>query len=304
MAAAATGGEPDGGLPRIVLFGATGRLGRPLLQRFHHIGHPTLSLGRRKTELRKLTGDTMEFNLHNHQIGDVPIMAGDIVINAVHAKFTAVIVKLCPPNIRRLIVIGSTRHLTRFPDPAAGKVRAAAECLVASELPWVLLHPTMIYGAAGEQNVQRIAALIRQFHIIPLPGGGRSLIQPVHVSDVVEAVVRTAGTSRLDRQVYCLGGPEAIPYHAFVRAIADALGTWVWIVPVPPVMLRLAAWLSSWAWGIQKTTDGEILRLQEDKNVDSGALFNLLGFQPRSLAQGLKEAFEIPTRQAHKTSGN
>ncbi len=36
-----------------------------------------------------------------------------------------------------------------------------------------MLHPTMIYGAQGEDNVQRLARLLRRLPVVPLPGGGR-----------------------------------------------------------------------------------------------------------------------------------
>ena len=112
-------------------------------------------------------------------------------------------------------------------------VRSAARVLENGNLPWVLLHPTMIYGVARENNVLRIASLIRRFHIIPLPNGGQSLIQPIHADDVIEAVVRVANKPGLRRAVFHLGGPEAVPYGKFLHAIADASGSWVKILPIP-----------------------------------------------------------------------
>ena len=59
---------------------------------------------------------------------------------------------------------------------------------LASGRSGVMLHPTMIYGAQGEDNVQRLAALLRRLPIVPLPGGGTALVQPIHQDDVTRAI--------------------------------------------------------------------------------------------------------------------
>lgn len=281
----------ESNLSRIVIFGATGRLGRLLVKRFHEAGHAILCVGRNADTLAELPGSHVTMDLVDKRQGASFIQPRDIVINTVHARYTKAIAELCPDNIERYIVIGSTRYLSRIADVKADEVRTAALCLENSDLPWVLLHPTMIYGAAGENNVQRMAALIRRFHIVPLPEGGRTLIQPIHVKDVAEAVVRAAQKPRLKRAVMHLGGPEALPYHAFLKAIAGASGSWVKVPQLPLSLLRIAARLTALVPGIPTIKDAEVLRLQEDKTVDVNEMKEMLGVTPRPLEQGLAETF-------------
>lgn len=276
---------------RIVIFGATGRVGRLLVEAFMNEGKQLVTAGRRKTALDELPGETVVADLAAP--AQIPrfVQAGDIVINAAHARFTEEIAKQCPQNIARLVVIGSTRYMTRFPDQKAAEVTSAARFLEASTLPWVLLHPTMIYGAEGENNVQRMATLIRRFHFIPLPNGGHSLIQPVHVGDVVASVVSAATKPGIDRETIHLGGPSPVSYADFLRAIAQANNTWVRIVPLPAALIRLVARLTTVVPGIPAIKDAEVLRLLEDKNVGVSAMKKLLGVSPRSLKQGLNDTF-------------
>lgn len=276
---------------RIVIFGATGRVGRLLVKEFHRADHAILSVGRNDDTLSELPGTHVTMDLDDAQASPSFIHPQDIVINTVHARYTRVIAELCPDHIEKYIVIGSTRYLSSIPDAKADEVRDASIFLESSTLPWVLLHPTMIYGAAGENNVQRMAALIRLFHIIPLPGGGKALIQPIHVDDVVEAVVRSAAKPGLHRAVIHLGGPKAIPYAAFLQAIAKAAGTWVKVPPLPVSLLRLAAFMTALIPGIPTIRDAEVLRLQEDKSVDVIEMRDILGVMPRPLKQGLAETF-------------
>ncbi len=281
---------PERNFPRIVIFGATGRLGRLLVERFHRAGHRVLSIGRDAKTLGGLPGKHVVLDLEEVPRGPSVIRARDIVINTVHARYTSAIARLCTPGIGRYIVIGSARYLSRIPDAKADEVRGAARDLENGDLPWVLLHPTMIYGAAGENNVQRMAALIARFHIVPLPCGGRALIQPIHVDDVAEAVVRAAAKPGLERAVLHLGGPEAVLYRDFLRAIAAASGTWVKVPPLPVALLRLAARLSAYVPGVPEIKDAEVLRLCEDKGVDVSEMKEILGITPRPLEQGLAEA--------------
>ena len=282
---------PEPKRPRIVLFGATGRLGRLLVHALGSQGHRVLSIGRNAKILSQLPAERLVLDLREENRSMKDIRSGDIVINAAHARYTSAIIKLCPPGIEKLIVIGSTRYLTRIPDVKAEEVRAAANDLQSCDLPWVLLHPTMIYGAAGENNVQRMAALIARFHIVPLPGGGRSLIQPIHVDDVVEAVRRAAARSEVQNTAIHLGGPEAVPYWKFLHAIAEASGSWVRVPGLPLLLLRIAARITAVVPGVPTIKDAEVVRLCEDKAVDVSEMKDVLGLTPRTLKQGLAETF-------------
>lgn len=282
---------PEGKHSRIVIFGATGRVGRLLVKEFHSAGYSLLSVGRNADTLSELPGTHVTLDLEDTEASPSFIHPQDIVINTVHARYTKVIAELCPDHIEKYIVVGSTRYLSGIPDAKADEVRDASSYLESSNLPWVLLHPTMIYGAAGENNVQRMATLIRLFHIIPLPGGGKALIQPIHVDDVVEAVVRTAAKQGLHRNVIHLGGPKAIPYAAFLQAIAKAAGTWVKVLPLPAALLRMVAFPTVLIPGIPTIRDAEVRRLQEDKAVDISEMHDILGLSPRPLDEGLEETF-------------
>lgn len=286
---------PSANKSRIVIFGASGRVGQLLVRAFNEKGHSVIGVGRRKDILANLPCQPVVRDLVQNSSQDPIVSKGDIVINAAHARFTEAILALCPRDISRLVVIGSTRYLTRFPDRKAEEVVAAAQALKNSALPWVMLHPTMIYGAQGENNVQRMAALIRRFHLILLPNGGRALIQPIHVGDVVKSMIAACLKSGLEGQTIYLGGPEAVSYRLFLEEIANAAGTWVRIVPLPLSLLHVVAATTRVIPGIPSITGAEVRRLTEDKAVDITTMKNLLGVSPRGLQDGLAETFTKPS---------
>ena len=92
------------------------------------------------------------------------------------------------PTDARFVFLGSTRKFTRWPDAHGNGVLAGEAAFLASGRSGVMLHPTMIYGAQGEDNVQRLAALLRRLPFVPLPGGGTALVQPIHQDDVTRAI--------------------------------------------------------------------------------------------------------------------
>jgi len=53
-----------------------------------------------------------------------------------------------------------------------------------------MLHAAMIYGGSQENNVQRLLGAIRRFRTLPVPGGGRQIVQPIYIDDVVECLFR------------------------------------------------------------------------------------------------------------------
>ena len=212
------------------------------------------------------------------------------VVSCAHARHIPAILGAAS-RATRFVFLGSTRKFTRWPDAHGNGVLAGERAFVASGRPGVLLHPTMIYGAEGEDNVQRLAALLRRLPFVPLPGGGRALVQPVHQSDVTRAVLAALDMAWTGPESLVVAGPAAVGYADFVRAVSAAAGLRApRIVAVPPALLRALAPLSALP-GLPRIGADEIRRLTEDKAFDIAPARARLGFDPMPLAQGLALTF-------------
>jgi nucleoside-diphosphate-sugar epimerase len=144
-----------------------------------------------------------------------------------------------------------------------------------------MLHPTMIYGAPGDGTVSRLARLIRRAPVLPLPGGGRALVQPVHVGDVAGCIAAALDRAWPVPRAIAIGGKLALSYAALIRAIAQAAGLRApLILPIPAALVRVAA-----------ARRPGLLRMLSDRSVDTGAMTAELGVVPRDLAQGLAALF-------------
>ena len=149
------------------------------------------------------------------------------------------------PPAARFVFLGSTRKFTRFPDAHGNGVLAGEAAFLASTRSGVMLHPTMIYGAQGEDNVRRLAALLARLPVVPLPGGGRSLVQPIHQDDVTRCLLAALARGWDGPHALTIAGPRALSYADFVRAVAHAAGLRVpHLIGVPADMLIAGAWLT------------------------------------------------------------
>ena len=278
---------------RCFVFGATGRTGRLLVSRFKDLGFHVIAVGRDLKKLNSLGDETFVCDFDDPDLGisNTPIKSGDLVVLSAGVRFVPKILSLCPPDINRLIVLGSTRYLSAYPGSGGLAMREAIEILQSQNINWTLLAPTMIYGAAGENNVKRMAKLIRRFGVVPLPGGGKNLLQPIHTLDVVEAVVLAADNEAVNKKTIHIAGPEAITNKKFLEEIAKALGKRVLIINLPKWLMLILAFVTKFVPGVPIITAEEVERLLEDRSVDTSDMKNILGLQPRSLKDGLKETF-------------
>jgi uncharacterized protein YbjT (DUF2867 family) len=213
------------------------------------------------------------------------------IVSCAHARHTPAVITAAPPEAI-LVLLGSTRKFTRWPDEHGDGVKRGEAAFLASGRRGVMLHPTMIYGAAGENNVQRLAGLLRRLPIIPLPGGGRALVQPIYQDDVTAAIVASLGLAWDGPRTLVIAGPAPLPYATFVSMIATAAGLKrPRIVPLPAPPLLLAASLTRLIPGLPTVHPAEIRRLMEDKAFDVAPMRQILGIEPLPLAEGLARTF-------------
>jgi nucleoside-diphosphate-sugar epimerase len=192
-------------------------------------------------------------------------------------------------GIHRAVFVSTTAIFTYLPAPSKVKRKAAEAAVLESGLAWTILRPTMIYGAPGDRNVERLLGTVARWPVIPVPGTGRSLLQPVHVDDLADAVVAAWRSEAAIGKAYEISGAAPISFDAAIDAAARACGRRVRKVHLP---LAPVAWLlrAIETAGITPRIKSEqVLRLAEDKAFPHDAAARDLGFGPRGFASGTAE---------------
>ena len=213
------------------------------------------------------------------------------VVSCAHARHAPAILAAAPADAL-FVFLGSTRKFTRWPDDHARGVLAGEAAFLASGRRGVMLHPTMIYGAQGEDNVRRLARLLRRLPVVPLPGGGRALVQPIYQDDVTTCLRAALRLDWTAPETLVIAGPEAVSYAGFVRKVARASSLAPpAIVGVPAAVLRLAARLTGALPFLPRIGSGEIRRLTEDKAFSVAGMIGRLSVSPITLEEGLSHLF-------------
>lgn len=219
------------------------------------------------------------------------LAGADVVISTAHARHTPEVLAAAP-KAARFVLMGSTRRFSRWPDAHGDGVRAGEACFLASGRAGVMLHPTMVYGAPGENNVRRLARLLRYLPLAPLPDGGRALVQPIHQSDVTRALLAASRFPWTGPTTMVMAGPQAMTYRDFLREVARAAGLGPRLVlPVPAPLLHALLPLTRWIPGLPRVSADEIRRLTEDKAFDISPLRDILKVEPIPLSEGLALTF-------------
>ncbi|MBP7064286.1 SDR family oxidoreductase [Ferrovibrio sp.] len=278
---------------RVTLLGASSRLGRPLLRHLQANGWQVIAAARSPHKLDAAwQAEARPFRLEDMPSLQAALADAGAVVSCLEVQHAPQVLSALPlGHGGRVVMIGSTRMFTRFPDALAARLRAGADAFLHSGKPGLLLLPTMIYGAEDDLNTRRIAAFIRRFGVIPLPAGGRSLVQPVHVADVCACIEAALLRPEIGGESIVVAGPQAVRYHDFVRCIGAAIGRRPLVLPVPlGLMLALAALTRRLSF-LPSVQHDEILRLCEDKAFPIEAMRQKLGVAPMPLAEGLRRSF-------------
>ena len=218
----------------------------------------------------------------------VALRGVEAVVNIADIRFAPAVIAACDrAGVRRAIFLSSTRRYTKFPSPSARKVCDGEAAIEAGPLDYTILRPSMIYGSARDNNVSRLIGHLRRRTIFPLVGGGRNLVQPVFVLDVVAALTESLQRPAAIRRAYTLAGPEPISYRRMVESIAVALGRTVKILPIPYGPALLAARLYGALVRHPRLTVEQVRRFGEDRSFDIAAARRDLNFAPIRFSQGI-----------------
>ena len=208
-------GAGDG---KILVLGASGQLGRSILERLAATGRSAIALCRRPPSDIAFGAQWLAHDL------DEPLDLTSLrPMAAIHATgawlLPAHLASLRTAGVRRLICFSSTSLLAKADSTSAaerevaGRLAAAEAAVAACEIPWTVLRPTLIYGRGLDRNVSAAARFIRRWRFFPLAGPGLGMRQPVHADDLAEAAVRLIDDRANLRRSFNLGGSENLAYR-------------------------------------------------------------------------------------------
>lgn len=280
---------------RIVVLGATSAIGRRVVAQLCDLGHSVVATSRSPERVGQIDrrAETAITSIEDTATLAPLLASAERIINIAHASTIEQLLTHLPQTCQRLIVVGSTRRDSKVPDRGAEEVRHGEAVFLRSNLPGVMLHPTMIYGGGSERNISRILTLVRRWPrwlplLWPVPDGGKTLVQPVYFEDVASAIVAAVTTELSLARTIVIAGPRPFPLAEMLHDCALVCGRRLRILPVPAGVLTSAARLISVFSKKCPFSVAEIQRSREDKAYDIEVLRSQLGIEPRPFADGVR----------------
>jgi uncharacterized protein YbjT (DUF2867 family) len=95
-----------------------------------------------------------------------------------------------------------------------------------------IMRPSLLFGPE-DQFFNRFAEMARFLPALPLIGGGRTLFQPVFVSDVAAAIVTALDDPHAQAKTYELGGPTVYTFRQLMEIMLGVIDRKRLLVPLP-----------------------------------------------------------------------
>ncbi len=135
----------------------------------------------------------------------------------------------------------------------------------------------------------RLLKYLHRWSVVPIPGRGDALQQPVHVEDVAATIVAAASSPTAIGCEYNISGAEPLTLRQLLTEAGAAVGVRPILVPIPSrSTVRVLSALERLRLPLPLRSE-QIARLSEDKAFDHGRAREHLGVQPRSFADGIRE---------------
>lgn len=231
---------------KIFITGATGYIGKNLTLMAVDRGHEVVMATRRPQVLH--CASWFHYDLESANVIDLPIKGGVIVHLAANTKNSIVLdeevefaaakslISAADKAGSRLIFISS--QTARLDAPTSyGRIKWRIEQEVLAFGGWVV-RPGLVYGNELSGLYGVLVATVQNLPFLPLfiPP---PKVQPIHVNDLVDGVLRLAERGNLESGIYCLASPLPINFSSFLSEIADnRLRIRRYFIPVPLILIK------------------------------------------------------------------
>ncbi len=241
----------------ILVTGATGFIGRTLVRQLTSIGYPVRVLIRPSPRTPRLPkGVSVEVAVVSladtrglrAALRDVDVIfhlasaenqgsRGDLLTADIQG--TANLIEAATDaGVDRIVYLSHIGAARASGYPAFKAKGIAEEHIRNGKVPYTILRTSLVYGPE-DHFTNNLSRLIRSsFGVFPIQSGGRTVVQPVWVEDLVTCMLWALENKDTLNKVYELGGSEFFTFQQIIETIMDVTHRRRFLVSLSPITLR------------------------------------------------------------------
>ena len=292
---------------QVFVTGSTGFVGNHVLHELVEKGHQVRALVRpgsehklkRPDEVETIPGTVEEVadltqgmqgcDAVIHLVGIIRAFPSkDITFERMHTEATANVIEAAKeaevPQLLHMSALGARED---GPTPYLTTKFAAEELVRQSGLNYTIFRPSLIFGRGGEA-IEMFGGMVKKY-VVPIIGDGQYRFQPVSVTTIAQGFEKALDPETAKEQTLDVGGPDNVTFDEIMDTLAQVMGKSIVKIHMPVFPLRLATSALQHAPGYPLTTD-QITMLLEGSTCDEKPFYEILGLEPISLEQTLRDA--------------
>ena len=246
---------------KILIFGATGQIGRHLIRKLTKNNYKVICQTRNlhKAIFLKTSGSIGYIDIKETKIFDYEKVIGlvdtaDIVINLIgilfesgkintfekiHTLFPKFLSEICNKKNKHLIHISSL-GVENAGDSKYAVSKAEGENKIFENLPSAtILKPSIVYSV-NDSFTTRFMSLLNFFPIFPLYYGGKTKFAPIHASDLTDIIFHVIENNIRGKKIETVG-PKVLTFLEILNILSKCINKKRVFLPLPLFLAKFSA---------------------------------------------------------------
>ena len=246
---------------KILIFGATGQIGRHLIRKLTKNNYKVICQTRNlhKAIFLKTSGsigyiDIKETKIFDYEKVSELVDNTDIVINLIgilfergkintfekiHTLFPKFLSEICKKKNKHLIHISSL-GVENATDSKYAASKAEGENKIFENLPSAtILKPSIVYSV-NDSFTTRFMSLLNFFPIFPLYYGGKTKFAPIHASDLTDIIFHVIENNIRGKKIETVG-PKVLTFLEILNILSKCINKKRIFLPLPLFLAKFSA---------------------------------------------------------------
>lgn len=289
---------------RVLIVGGGGFIGRRVVARLLAAGHGVRIAARRVEQVKRIFPGVpvVACNLTRDTQAEIwrPRLAGcEAVVNVagvlqdkaaaqVHLDGPRALFEACVASgIRRVVHVSAVSADEGAGTNYATTKRAGEEALMALDLDWVILRPSLVYGEGSYGGTSLLRGLAGFPGLTLLPGRGDQRFQPIHLDDLARTVEVALVDGTLAKTRLCPVGPDLLTLKQILERWRGWLGfPRALSISLPMPLIWFAARIGDWL-DLAPLNSTAIVQMIHGNVADAQLFARQISFQPQSFDAAL-----------------